>query len=403
MARSAFVSIALAATVALQAGPRGIATKAPAVEALIARQYLDRANGTLITVLGPDGRPDLNASPPRALEASPIYGSMYLDALLLQKDPGRAREIYLGLIRLARASGIPGLIARGVYPDGRRYYGDPSVMDYAGLHYGLWRYFESPSATTAEKDEIRSVVAADLARLEEHRFIICNEVDDPTSYHELAHPGPMQAEHLLFMLLTANRITGNPRWLDLYHRRLSARIGRIRSYEHGVPQNAWAMHRALMSLTVLADLDSDTEHRNAFREGIRSAVAVAARQADVFRQYLEWAKTNPEAARLSQQPVAAPIMVPLFSAHEVIRFWHGGCAMPEFETAAPHRLAWYSAEAFAACMLAADADQARRAAEAGRDLLETVDWSSFHDVRPLVAALNGYWRGRARGVLGANQ
>ena len=112
MARSAFVSIALAATVALQAGPRGMATKVPVVEALIARQYLDRANGTIITVLGPDGRPDLNASPPRALEASSIYGSIYLDALLLQKDPGRAREIYLGLIRLARASGIPGLIAR---------------------------------------------------------------------------------------------------------------------------------------------------------------------------------------------------------------------------------------------------------------------------------------------------
>jgi hypothetical protein len=196
-------------------------------------------------------------------------------------------------------------------------------MDYAGLHYGLFRYFESPSATPAEKDEIRSVVASDLGRLEEHRFIICNEVDDPTSYHELAHPGPMQAEHLLFLLLTADRITGNSHWLDLYHQRLSARIDGIRSYERGVPQNAWAMHRPLMSLTVLADLDADPQHRAAFRQGIRSAVAVAAKQANVLRQYLEWARTDPEARRLSQQPVAVPIMVPLFSGHEVIRFWHG--------------------------------------------------------------------------------
>jgi hypothetical protein len=78
-------------------------------------------------------------------------------------------------------------------------------------------------------------------------------------------------------------------------------------------------------------------------------------------------------------------------------------AMPEFETTPPHRLAWYSAEAFAASMLTGDADQARNAAEAGRDLLESVDWSSFRDVRPLAAVLNGYWRGRARGVLGNKQ
>jgi hypothetical protein len=96
-------------------------------------------------------------------------------------------------------------------------------------------------------------------------------------------------------------------------------------------------------------------------------------------------------------------MVPLFSAHEVIRFWHGGGAMPEFETAPPHRLAWYSAEAFAASMLAGDADQVQSAAETGRDLLETVDWSLFRDVRPLVAVLSGYWRGRARNLLGASQ
>jgi hypothetical protein len=402
MARSAFVSL-LTAAIVLQAEPNWNVSKVKSIAALIERQYLDRDNGTLFTVLGSDGRPDLHASPPRALEATPIYGSMYLDGLLLQKDSTRAREVYRGLIRLARVSGIPGLIARGVYPNGKNYYGDPSVMDYAGLHFGLYRYFESPSATPAEKDEIRSVITADLSRLEEHRFIICNEVDDPTSYHELAHPGAMQAEHLLFLLLTANRITGNPHWLDLYRQRLPARIEHIRSYEHGVPQNAWAMHRALMSLTVLANLDPDSGHRAAFRQGIHSALSIATKQANVFRQYVAWAKVNPDAARLSQQPVAAPIMVPLFSAHEVIRFWHGGGTMPEFETAPPHRLAWYSAEAFAASMLAGDADQVQSAAETGRDLLETVDWSLFRDVRPLVAVLSGYWRGRARNLLGASQ
>jgi hypothetical protein len=403
MARSVFVSVALAVTVAANTAASSTAGKAAAVETIIAGRYLDRGNGTLFTVLNAEGEPDLTASPPRALEAGPIYGSIYLDTLLLQKNADRAREIYRGLIRLARASGIPGLIARGIYPDGKRYYGDPSVMDYAALHYGLFRYFEGGLATPAEKDEIRSVVAADLTRLEEHRFIICNEVDDPTSYHELAHPGAMQAEHLLFLLLTANRITGNAHWLDLYEQRLPKRINRIRFYDRGVPQNAWAMHRALMSLTVLADLDSDAEHGAAFRQGIRSAVSVAAKQTDVFRQYLEWARTNPEAGRLTQQPVAAPIMVPLFPAHEVIRFWHGGGAMPEFETVPPHRLVWYSAEAFAASMLAADTDRARNAAKTGRDLLETVDWSSFRDVRPLIAVLSGYWRGRARGAIGVSQ
>lgn len=379
-----------------------------AIDAVVWERYREARNGILYTVLGDDWRPNLTSASeaPRALEATPVCTALYLDSLLLRKDT-RAREIYRGLVRLARASGIPGLLARGVFPDGKRAYVDPSVLDYAAFHWALWRYFASGMATPKEKQEITELVTASLTRLEEDRFIICDAEGEPTSFHELAFPGPMQAEHLLAMLLAGYNITGDSHWLRVYERRLPQRINLLRHYGTSAiplastcPQNAWTMHRALLSLTTLAELETDSERRAAFQQGIRHAVAVAAVQAAEFRQYLEWRQKAPEAARLVREPVAHPIMIPLFSAHEVIRYWHNKGPFPEFETSPEHRKVWYSAESFAAVALAGDAAQAQEAAMLGRELVESIDFSEFRDVRPLVAALCGHWRSRARGLPG---
>jgi hypothetical protein len=371
-----------------------------AIDTLVWERYLDQKNGTLFTVLEADGvaRVSPSEKSPRAIESSPIYGALYLDTLLLRKESERARQIYGGLIKLARVSGIPGFLVRGVFPDGRRYYGDPSVMDYAALHYGLWRYFNSSQATAAEKSEIQSVVAANLKRLEDHRFIICNEADDPTSYHELAHPGPFQAEHLLMMLLTGYHITGDAHWLEIYNTRIKTRLERLRNYEKGVPQTSWAMHRALLSLTTLTKLEKGLDRRAAFLQGTRSAVGVAAKQLSAFRDYLRWKTDRVDAEKLSQEPVAAPVMIPLFSAHEVIRYWHNSGPLPEFETAPMHRNVWYSAESLAALMLAGDTIQTNDVEALAIELIDKVDFSVFRDVRPLVATLSAYWRGRERGL-----
>jgi hypothetical protein len=356
---------------------------------------------------GEDGsRPELSpdSQPPRALESTPIVTALYLDALLLRKDTDRARLVFQGLVKLARVSGVPGLLARGIYAGGKRYYGDPSVLDYAAWHYAIWRYFESPQATAAEKDEIRHLVAASLSRLEEHRFIICDEEGEATSFHELAYPGPMQAEHLLAILLTGHRITGNPHWLNVYHQRLPKRLNLLRHYGVAAiplastcPQNAWTMHRALLSLTALVTLDNGEKTKAAFAQGMRGPVTIAAAQAADFREYLGWRKGRADAGRLVKGPVAHPIMIPLAPSHAVIAYWHNRGNPPALETAGPQRKVWYSAEAYAAVMLAGDPSQAQQAAQAGRELLDQVDFQEFRDVRPLVAALCGYWRGKARG------
>jgi hypothetical protein len=307
---------------------------------------------------------------------------------------------------LARASGVSGLLARGLYSDGAKYYGDASVLDYAAFHYALWRYFESPQATATEKDEIRTIVAASLSRVERHRFILVDETGEAASFHELAYPGPMEAEHLLAMLLSGFRITGDPHWLDVYNVRLPVRLNLLRHYGVAAiplastcPQNAWTMHRGLLSLTLLIAIETNERNKAAYQQGARGAVAVAAQQAGEFREYLDWARTHPDAARIAKGPVAHPIMIPLAPSHEVIAYWHNRGNPPEYETAGLQRKVWYSAESFAAVMLAGDAAQAHQAAGIGQEMLNHVDFKSFRDSRPLVAALCGYWRGKARGVL----
>jgi len=318
MVRSGFVSLAL---LTASAGAAPLPSRADAIDALVWKRYFEPATGTLYTLLGEDWKPSLGSAPapPRAFEATPIYTALYLDTLLLREDFARARQVYRGLVRLARASGTPGLLVRGIYPDGKHVYVDPSVLDYVAFHWALWRYFASRGATAEEKEEIKSLVTASLTRLEEDRFIVCDAEGEPTSFHELAFPGPMQAEHLLAMLRAGHRITGNAHWLRVYERGLPQRINLLRHYGTSAiplastcPQNAWTMHRALLSLTTLAELETDPDRRSVLRQGIGGAVAVAAGQAAEFRQYLAWKDKTPEAAQRVREPVAHPIMIPLF-------------------------------------------------------------------------------------------
>jgi hypothetical protein len=410
MARSVFVSVVVAAaTVQTSLAQTTVGQKAAEVDRLIQQHYLDRATGTLYTTLGADGKPEFRAQEkaPRALESSPIYTALYLDTALARQDTDLARQLLHGLIRLARASGIPGFLARGIYPDGKRYYGDPSTLDYAAFHYAMWRYYNGALAAPAEKAEIRAVVAASLDRLEEHRFVILNERGDPTSLHELASPGPMAGEHLLAILLSGWQITGDPHWRNVYSRRLPSRLNHLRYYGWAqptphpttCPQNAWTMHRGLLSFTILLQLEEDEERRTAFRSGAARAVASAVQEAAAFRDYLMWRKSHPEAERLLKEPVAHPIMIPLFPAHDVVNFWHNRGPQRQFETAPEHRKVWYAAESFAAAMLVPDAAGGADSASMGRELLETVDFSEFRDVRPLVAAVCGYARAKQSGVL----
>jgi hypothetical protein len=128
-------------------------------------------------------------------------------------------------------------------------------------------------------------------------------------------------------------------------------------------------------------------------------VSSATQEALAFRDYLVWKETNPDAVKLSREPVAHPIMIPLFPAHDVVNFWHNRGPQKQFETAPEHRKVWYAAESFAAVMLGPDAAERDKSVNAGREMLETVDFSEFRDVRPLVAAVCGYARAKQSGAL----
>src|SRR5437763_1822233 len=118
------------------------------VDDLVWNRYRSPANGVLLTLIDDNARPSpltVNGSP-RAFEASAISTALYLDALVVRNQGPRAREVLGALLKLSLVSGVPGLIARGVYPNGKPY-SDPSYLDYAVLHYAFWRYYNSPIAS----------------------------------------------------------------------------------------------------------------------------------------------------------------------------------------------------------------------------------------------------------------
>ena len=75
-----------------------------------------------------------------------------------------ARKIAKGLMLADTVHGDPGFVARGVSPvDGKSVYPETSRDQYTHNIHGLWRYFNSPIATDAEKKEIAEAEKNKLA------------------------------------------------------------------------------------------------------------------------------------------------------------------------------------------------------------------------------------------------
>jgi hypothetical protein len=239
------------------------------VHAIVWGNYIQRQNGLLLTRLDLAGRPfypaGVRESP--SIEDCALYGSMYLDAMLARHaatgKPGaavRARTLLGGLLRTATVTGSPGLLARGVHPD------------------GVWRYFHSPLATPEEKSRIRSAVSAFLERLERDAWTVRNERGAPTRFGDVGALYPTRAERLLAFLLAAADITGDSRWLQAYQREKVSRLGLCRSYtaKMGEP---WVQVQNAMALRILLDLARDPADRAVFAQGARTC-------ADACRPFL---------------------------------------------------------------------------------------------------------------------
>ncbi len=258
------------------------ARKAERVHAAIWRRFVDPATFIVRTRVAPPG-----AHWAPALEDTSLSGGMYLAAMVdrydVLKSPAAAddaRKLFLGLLRNATCA-EPGFIARGVWPDGKGFRGAPSVDQYTGLLYGLWRYYESGLASPEDKARIRRVFADCLKRLERHGFVIVDaDGKTPTRYGRLDAVRPTRSERLLSFLLAGWRLTGDRHWREVYERMKEPRLESCRRFDR---MPAWVLVQSAMSLHMLLSLETRPRERRAYAQGMASCVEGSLRQIPAYR------------------------------------------------------------------------------------------------------------------------
>jgi len=221
-----------------------------------------------------------------AVQDSAFMTAELLDALVLRhrvsQRPGAAEQahrVLRGLLKIATVSPHKGLLARGVHPDGITYWGNPSVDQYTGVFFGLWRYYRSTLATPEEKELIRAAVLNMLTRLEQNRWMILDENGDTTNVWDLGYLDPTRAERLLSFLMIGYDLTADGHWLRAYEQKKKRRLELCRNFDikdfGGRRYPAWVQQQTGMSLRILLDLVKDASDLAIYREGARSATESA--------------------------------------------------------------------------------------------------------------------------------
>ncbi len=248
-----------------------------AIHRVLWDRFIDPQTHLLYTEIPAGG---ISAENPASVEDSSLCGGMYLDAMLLRhactglpEDARKARLLFHGLLDNATIAGEPGYIVRGFQPDRKTLRRDPSVDQYTGLLFGLWRYYRSSLAAPEDREAIRRVLHNVLTRLKGYGWTIREPDGTLTRFGHLDAFVPTRAERLLSFLLMGHDVTGDARWLDEYEVLVPSRL------QHcvGFPEttSSWVAIQSQLSFRALLDLDPDWSRREDYRRGMAECARFA--------------------------------------------------------------------------------------------------------------------------------
>ncbi|MBI4027102.1 MAG: hypothetical protein HY360_19105 [Verrucomicrobia bacterium] len=208
------------------------------------------------------------------IEDSCLCAGTYLDAMLLRhaaqptrENERKAREIFRGLMNLAGCGRRRGFIARGLLPDGKTYYPDTSVDQYTMFLYGLWRYFESPVATSKDRDSIRKIVSNICLQLEEDEFVIQTDAGSVATFSDINAMIYGRVERVLQPFAVGWKICGNLRFAQTYGKLKAEQNGRRLKIlkNQGPPPKGkvslYALLQTQVALRCLCEIESDKKDR----------------------------------------------------------------------------------------------------------------------------------------------
>lgn len=162
------------------------------------------------------------------IENGPMFTGPYLIAQCerarrtgKQEDKDHARTLANGLLKLASASDVSGMIVRGLGSDGKCHYPLGSDDQTQPWFVGLYAYWKSDIATDAEKQAIAAKVKEVADALEDYNWMCPCDGDFQGKFRGgYIGGGFRDAVRLMTMLKIAYEITGDAVWQQRYTERL---------------------------------------------------------------------------------------------------------------------------------------------------------------------------------------
>ena len=226
------------------------------------------------------------------IENGPMFNGLYLPAACERarrsgaaSDAEQARRLAQGLMKCASVSSVPGFIARGLGSDGVCHYPLSSDDQTHPWFYGLHAYLKSGLPTAEERKQIVAKVKEVADALEATQWRVPCEGDFKGDFRG-GFTGHLfrDAARYLYLLRATHEITGDPVWLERYHKARAERPApagktRVEICAEGYPYDReaiphidesqlWIYVGSQASLARLIAMETDESLRAAYRAGL---------------------------------------------------------------------------------------------------------------------------------------
>ncbi len=237
------------------------------------------------------------------VENGSMFNGLYLDGICHRwmktkssSDREKARRLAGGLLFLASVGDTPGFIARSVASDGKTPPAMGSNDQSSPWFYGLWRYLQTPMPDAAE----RKLIITKMTEIA--NVYIGTEWRIPTTSYSpskfrnsFASFNWEGAPRILFITKALYQLTSDEKWNNIYKKSVYASGGdenktRLQLCRAGMQfeknkLNRWTGVSGVVDLLALWEMETDTELKKAYEEGLNASARSAAEGVRLWHQF----------------------------------------------------------------------------------------------------------------------
>ncbi len=191
-----------------------------------------------------------------------------------------------GLIRLATVAPKSFLVG-GLAPDGRGFYGLPSLENHAAWAFAVLRGLATSAISPESQEKFRSIAGKWIDRVKREKFRLHTVDGKPVAAGDFSGADANSGPFLLAMLLAAARASGDEKDYELYGT-MAEEEGRARFLpleDCEIQEDMDAMLWRQAALSLLAGQDSDQTRAALARERLRANAQTASRRIVTWREW----------------------------------------------------------------------------------------------------------------------